>query len=85
MTAFHYKPDMIYNIDPAPEYPDEPVPPTRKIRMERHEFKKGLERFRDNSLVRNRHSERFVTGRLYAHLKHEEMKETVRELKEKEL
>lgn len=27
-TAYDYRPNMIYNIDPAPHYPDDPMGPT---------------------------------------------------------
>ena len=65
---------MIYNIEPAPQYPDEPMERPPKIQRERHNAKESAERFRDNMVLRNRLKEKFITGRLYAHLNHEEMK-----------
>jgi len=33
MTAYQYRPDLIYRIDPAPQYPDgpHPMPEGRKL------------------------------------------------------
>lgn len=52
--------------------------------MDRHNFRKSLERYRDNTITRNRLKERFITGRLYAHLKHEELKAQVQQIHDKE-
>lgn len=76
MTAYQYKPQLIYNIDPAPQYPDEPAL-SGGDQVYRDKFKKSLERFRDNTFSKRRQRERFMTGRLYAHLKNEELKQSV--------
>lgn len=41
-------------------------------------------RFKDNTITRDRLQDRFNTGRLYAHLRHEEMKQAVSEIHKKE-
>lgn len=83
MTAYQYRPDLIYKIDPAPHYPDNPVM-TPKQQGERLRFKDSLERFRDNTISKRRQRERFLTGRLFAHLRQEELKQAVQEIHEKE-
>jgi hypothetical protein len=74
MTAYQYRPDLIYKIDPAPQYPDgpHPMPAGRKLDMDK--FKDSLEKFRDNNLAKRRQRDRFMTGRLFAHLRHEELR-----------
>jgi hypothetical protein len=53
MTAYQYKPQLIYNIDPAPEYPDEPML-TGSQQIDRKKFIASLERFRDNTFSKRR-------------------------------
>jgi len=76
MTAYQYKPELIYRIDPAPQYPDShdfQQKGTTPV-LDRAKFRDSLERFRDNTLAKRRQRERFMTGRLFAHLRHEELK-----------
>jgi hypothetical protein len=73
MTAYHYKPELIYKIDPAPQYPDEPNM-SRKEQIDRIKFKDSLEKTRDLKFAKTRQRERFMTGRLYAHLRHDELR-----------
>ena len=84
MTAYQYRPDLIYRIDPAPQYPDgpHPMPDGRKLEMDK--FKNSLERFRDNNIAKRRQRDRFMTGRLFAHLRHEELRQAVKEINQKE-
>ncbi len=79
MTAYQYKPDLIYKIDPSPQYPDEPMLSGKK-QIERQKFKDSLEKFRDNKFAKTRQRERFMTGRLYAHLRHDELRKAVQEI-----
>ena len=69
MTAYQYKPELIYKIDPSPEYPDGPLPLSPCKQLERAKFRDSLERFRDNSFAKRRQRDRFMTGRLFAHLR----------------
>jgi hypothetical protein len=75
---------LIYRIDPAPQYPDgpHPMPGGRKLEMDK--FRDSLERFRDNSFAKRRQRDRFMTGRLYAHIRHEELRQAVKEINQKE-
>lgn len=68
MTAYQYKPELIYKIDPAPEYPDKPLL-APQAKLERAKFQTSLEKFRDNSFAKKRQRERFLTGRLFTHLR----------------
>ena len=43
-----------------------------------------MERFRDNALTKRRQRDRFLTGRLYAHLRNDELKKAVQQIKDKE-
>ena len=54
MTAYQYRPDLIYKIDPAPQYPDGPLPLPPNKKLEQDKFRNSLERFRDNSLAKQR-------------------------------
>lgn len=83
MTAYQYRPDLIYNIDPAPQYPDNPALTAGQVR-ERQSFKDSLEKFRDNTISKRRQREKFLTGRLFAHLRQEELKQAVQEIHNKE-
>ena len=69
MTAYQYRPDLIYKIDPAPQYPDGPHPLPEKTALERQKFRDSLEKFRDNSIAKKRQRDRVMTGRLFAHLR----------------
>jgi hypothetical protein len=73
MTAYEYKPDLIYRIDPAPQYPDDPALPDKQ-KLERNKFRDSLERFRDNQIGKKRQRDKFMTGRLFAHLRQEELR-----------
>ena len=84
MTAYQYKPDLIYKIDPSPEYPDGPLPLPAGKKLEQDKFRDSLERFRDNSLAKRRQRDRFMTGRLFAHLRQEELRSAVQEIHNKE-
>jgi hypothetical protein len=83
MTAYQYRPQLIYNIDPAPQYPDEPML-SGSEQLHRDKFRASLERFRDNTFTKRRQRERFMTGRLFAHLRNEELKQAVQEIHDKE-
>ena len=83
MTAYNFKPDLIYKIDPAPQYPDNPIESETKKR-ENQQFKDSLEKFRDNTFSKRRQRDRFMTGRLFAHLRQEELKQAVQEIHDKE-
>ena len=84
MTAYQYRPDLIYKIDPAPQYPDGPLPLPPSKKLEQDKFRNSLERFRDNSLAKQRQRDRFMTGRLFAHLRQEELRSAVKEIHDKE-
>ena len=53
MTAYQYKPELIYKIDPAPQYPDEPML-SSQTKLERQKFKDSLEKFRDATFAKRR-------------------------------
>ena len=84
MTAYQYKPELIYKIDPSPEYPDGPLPLSAGKQLEREKFRDSLERFRDNSFAKRRQRDRFMTGRLFAHLRQDELRSAVQEIHDKE-
>ena len=84
MTAYQYRPDLIYNIDPSPQYPDGPHPLPEKTALERSKFKDSLEKFRDNQIGKKRQRERMMTGRLFAHLRQEELRQAVQDIHDKE-
>ena len=84
MTSYAYKPELIYKIDPAPQYPDGPYPEKPQTVINRKKFSDSLEKFRDNTFAKRRQKERFMTGRLYSHLRHEELKQAVHEIHAKE-
>lgn len=84
MTSYQYKPDLIYKIDPAPEYPDGPLPLPANKKLEQDKFRDSLEKFRDNSIAKRRQRDRFMTGRLFAHLRKEELRSAVQEIHDKE-
>ena len=75
---------MIYNIDPAPHYPEEALEPPDSVKQLRRAVKLAQERNRDNSMIRSRLKERFNTGRLYSHVRLQEMKEYVASINKKE-
>lgn len=84
MTAYQYKPDLIYKIDPSPQYPDGPHPLPAGKKLEQGKFRDSLERFHDSSIAKRRQRDRFMTGRLFAHLRQEELRAAVQEINEKE-
>ena len=43
-----------------------------------------MQRYKDNTITKNKRYDRFITGRLYAHLRHEELKQAMQQIKEKE-
>lgn len=77
MTSYQYKPELIYKVDPSPQYPDGKQPEPRHLIEEREKFKNSLERFRDGNIAKRRQRDRFMTGRLFAHVKQEELKQQV--------
>jgi hypothetical protein len=83
MTAYQYKPELIYKIDPAPQYPDQPMM-SEGTKVDRNKFRDSLEKFRDNTFTKRRQRDKFLTGRLFAHLRHEELKSAVAEIHSKE-
>lgn len=77
---------MIYNIDPAPQYPDDPTGPKTLYEWQRRRtVKLMLEKNRDNSMIRDKLRERYHYGRLYAHMRQIEMKDNVQSIRNKEL
>lgn len=84
MTAYQYRPDLIYKIDPAPQYPDGPLPLPANRKLDQDKFRDSLERFRDSSIAKRRQRDRFMTGRLFAHLRKEELRSAVQEIHDKE-
>ena len=53
MTSYQYRPDLIYRIDPAPQYPDEPTLKEGQ-KLERKKFRDSLEKFKDLTLTKTR-------------------------------
>jgi len=43
-----------------------------------------MQRYKDNIITKNKRYDRFVTGRLYTHLRHEELKQAMQDIKDKE-
>ena len=84
MTSYQYRPDLIYKIDPAPQYPDGPLPLPEGKKLEQDKFRDSLERFRDNSIAKRRQRDRFMTGRLFAHIRQDELRSAVQEIHDKE-
>ncbi len=52
--------------------------------MEKHQASEHAERMRSNMVHRNRIKNKFITGRLGAHIKHDEMKQQVQAIVDKE-
>ena len=52
--------------------------------LEQNKFRDSLERFRDNSIAKRRQRDRFMTGRLFAHIRQEELRTAVQEIHNKE-
>ena len=51
--------------------------------LEQNKFRDSLERFRDNSIAKRRQRDRFMTGRLFAHIRQEELRTAVQEIHNK--
>lgn len=77
MSAYQYNPDIIYKINPAPQYPDDPVMSDSK-REHIEKFRRYMDRFKTVSPLKSKLEERYATGRLYAHLRQEELKQALR-------
>ncbi len=85
MSAYQFKPELIYRIAPSPEYPDQKdINPSRSRLKTLHDRSQYYEKFRNADVDRNRHEERFLEGRLFSHLRAEENKEQVKQLKQLE-
>lgn len=77
MSAYKYRPELIYKIDPAPQYPDSPLPKPDSLLHQETQQKKHMESYRDASIKKSRMAEKSLVGRLFAHHRHEELKQAV--------
>lgn len=65
LTAYMFNPELIYNINPAPDYPDEPGGLSKSEQMDKENSKRYLERFRTLTPLKGKLKEKYATGRLY--------------------
>lgn len=75
-------PEIILHINPAPTYHDEALKSANSHQgLSKRRYSEGMEKFKNGLIKKNMMEEKTQTGRLYAHLKHIEMKNTITNIK----
>lgn len=75
LNAYDWVPEIVTSIDPAPRYMTRPGERERStFSLKRRMFQEGLEKHKHGLIQKNVMTERATRGRLWAHLKHIEMK-----------
>ncbi len=81
MNAYEFKPEAINSLTPAPRYIDKSLTNTSVGRPKDDQY--NLERYRTSTLQRRANDARFYRGRLYSHIKLEQIKSNVEEVRDK--
>ena len=74
MLSYEYKPDNMNVIKPAPNYPTKALNSNKDLNRD-NSF--NLERKRTAGLTKRQNDNRFSMGRLYSHIKLEQIKTSV--------
>ena len=83
MTTYENKRTLISSLDPGPRYPEKALPTQAKVNRHRN-AKYNLERMRTSAITKGRNEVRYATGRLHSHLRLEQLKQDLAEIREKE-
>jgi hypothetical protein len=84
LSAYEYKPEMMSNLEPGPEYPEKSLGQGYLKEKRMRDGHHTLERHRTAEISARANYERFTKGRLYSHLKLEQMRKDVLEIKQLE-
>ena len=85
-NTYDWIPEVMVSIDPAPQYLN---PPKSDIRgthgwYEKHLFAEAQEKVKNGEISKKQMQERSEHGRLYAHLKHIDMRNHIRKIRKQE-
>ena len=82
MTAYEYSPETISRLTPHPNYPERALPDkwhgVRRGEMARA----SLERLRTAAILKKENERRYNQGRVYAHVKLDQIKREVQKLRD---
>lgn len=84
MTAYEYKPEHITKVEPSPRYIEKALlegPEREKIKRD---YVYNAERLRTAGILKRANHERVVQGRMYSHIKFEEMRQKVQQIRDNE-
>ena len=83
--SYDWIPEIITSIDPAPKYPHKALDDSMsKKGLGRRFFAEGIEKIKTGHMQKYMRTEKAGVGRLYAHIKHNEMKNLIRDIKKQE-
>ena len=81
MTAYEYKPDTISRLTPHPNYPDRAIPDKFYSTKRKEMAQASLERLRTAGILKKENERRFNIGRVYQHIKLDQIKKEVQKIK----
>lgn len=81
MLSYEYMPEEISVFEPGISYPDPALRLPAKQLKQKRDANYGLERFRTAAVTKNENTQRFQQGRIYSHIKFEEMRRSVKGIK----
>lgn len=83
LTCYQHVPENIAAISPAPQYMKKQFP-TAKDQTHKRNNIYNAERIRTSAITKAANEQRYAAGRLHAHLKIENMKQSIQIIKDKE-
>lgn len=78
MMAYEFKPDAINSIVPSPRYIDKALNHSLE---DARDNKYNAERYRTSTLVKRQNETRYQRGRLYSHIKLQQIRQQVSEMR----
>jgi len=83
LTCYEYKQTLIADLNPGHRYPEQALLPKHKI-VKKRDARYNLERIRTSAITQKRNHARFYQGRIHTHLKLEQLKEDVANIRDNE-
>ena len=83
LSAYNQLPQQIARIVPGPEYPEKAMPNRDQV-MKRKNSQYDLERIRTSAITRIEKERKYITGRIHAHKKLEQIRQDVAKIRNTE-
>lgn len=80
MLAYEYRPDQMQELVPSPRYIEKAL---NKNAHHLRDAKYNLERYRTSGILRRQNEHRYAQGRYYTHLKLDQIKRGVKDIRDK--